>query len=58
MVDSHYKIRKRVKDAGKELEVKELARRLQNQFSEPGTKVQYRDAYEMAYYDVIVERAS
>ena len=58
MVDSYYKIQKRVKDAGKELEVKELARTLQHQFSEPGVKVKYRDAYEMAYHEVMLEGVS
>lgn len=58
MVDSYYKIQKRVKEAGKELEVKQLARTLQNQFSEPGTRVKYKDAYEMAYHEVMLEGVS
>lgn len=52
---TYYNIRRRVEDCGKELEVNELARELQRQFSEPGARVKWKDAYEMAYHELIIE---
>ena len=40
---------------GKEEKVKKRAIQLQYQLSEPGAVVPYRDAFEMAYNEIIVE---
>lgn len=52
---TYYNIKRKVKDLGKELEVNELAVELQRQFSEPGSRIKWRDAYEMAYHEIIIE---
>jgi uncharacterized protein (DUF111 family) len=51
---SYWQIQERVRESGKELEVKRLAIELQHQFSEPNSRVKYKDAYEMAYHEVFL----
>ena len=51
---THYQIRKRVEESGKSLEVNELAKQLQLQLSEPGSNVSFKDAYEMAYNEILL----
>ena len=56
-VMSYYQIRRRVEQSGKSLEVNELAKQLQLQLSEPGSNVPFRDAYEMAYNEIFLQKA-
>jgi len=56
-VISYYQIRKRVEQSGKSLEVNELAKQLQSQLSEPGNNIPFRDAYEMAYNEIFLQKA-
>jgi len=51
---THYQIKRRVEELGKSLEVNELARELQLQLSEPGANVSFKDAYEMAYNEILL----
>ena len=51
---SYWQIQERVRESGKELEVKRLAIELQHQFSEPNSRIKYKDAYEMAYHEVFL----
>ena len=51
---THYQIKRRVEESGKSLEVNELAKRLQLQLSEPGANVSFKDAYEMAYNEILL----
>ena len=51
---TYYQIRKRVEESGKALEVNELAKQLQLQLSEPGASVSFKDAYEMAYNEILL----
>lgn len=51
---TYYQIRKRVEQSGKSLEVNELAKQLQSQLSEPGANVSFKDAYEMAYNEILL----
>ena len=54
MVDYTYPhIKRKVKKLDKELEVNELARRLQHQFDEGENNVSFKDAYEMAYNEIL-----
>ena len=53
-VMTYYQIRKRVEESGKSLEVNELAKQLQLQLSEPGDSVSFKDAYEMAYNEILL----
>ncbi len=53
---SYYKITKRVEELGKALECRELAKQIQSQLSEPGTNVSFKDAYEMAYNEILRDR--
>lgn len=46
-------IKKKVIKLGKEDEVRSRAKRLQIQLSEPGSNVPFKDAYEMAYHELI-----
>tara|TARA_E500000178_G_scaffold315191_1_gene333966 strand:- start:1305 stop:1481 length:177 start_codon:yes stop_codon:yes gene_type:complete len=50
---SYYQIKKRIEELGKELEANELARKIQLQLSEPGASVSFKDAYEMAYNEIL-----
>ena len=54
---TYYQIRKRVEQSGKSLEVRELAKQLQLQLSEPGSNVPFKDAYEMAYNEIFLQKA-
>ena len=54
---SYYQIRKRVEQSGKSLEVRELAKQLQLQLSEPGSNIPFKDAYEMAYNEIFLQTA-
>jgi len=54
---TYYQIRKRVEQSGKSLEVNELAKQLQSQLSEPGNNIPFRDAYEMAYNEIFLQKA-
>ena len=56
-VISYYQIRKRVEQSGKSLEVNDLAKQLQSQLSEPGNNIPFRDAYEMAYNEIFLQKA-
>ena len=51
---THSQIKRRVEESGKALEVNELAKRLQLQLSEPGANVSFKDAYEMAYNEILL----
>ena len=53
-VMTYYQIRKKVEQSGKSLEVNELAKQLQSQLSEPGANVSFKDAYEMAYNEILL----
>lgn len=54
MVDLSYgRIKKRVKELDKELEVKELACSFQLQFDEGENNISFKDAYEMAYNEIL-----
>jgi hypothetical protein len=54
MVENTYpRIKRKVKKLDKELEVKELARRLQHQFDEGENNISFKDAYEMAYNEIL-----
>jgi len=55
-VMNYYQIRKRVEQSGKSLEVRELAKQLQLQLSEPGANIPFKDAYEMAYNEILLQR--
>ena len=46
-------IKKRVIQLGKEDIVRNRAKRLQIELSEPGSSVPFKDAYEMAYHELI-----
>ena len=50
---SYYQIKKRIEELGKELEANDLARKIQLQLSEPGASVSFKDAYEMAYNEIL-----
>ena len=50
---SYYQIKKRIEELGKELEANELARKIQLQLSEPGASVSFKDAYEIAYNEIL-----
>ena len=54
---TYYQIRKKVEESGKSLEVNELAKQLQSQLSEPGSNVPFKDAYEMAYNEIFLQKA-
>ncbi len=54
---SYYQIRRKVEQSGKSLEVNELAKQLQLQLSEPGSNIPFRDAYEMAYNEIFLQKA-
>ena len=56
-VMTYYQIRKRAEESGKALEVRELAKQLQLQLSEPGSNVPFKDAYEMAYNEIFLQHA-
>ncbi len=56
-VMSYYQIRRKVEQSGKSLEVNELAKQLQLQLSEPGSNIPFRDAYEMAYNEIFLQKA-
>jgi len=53
---TYYQIKKRVEREGKVLEVRELAKELQLQLSEPGANIPFKDAYEMAYNEILLQR--
>jgi len=53
---TYYQIRKKVEESGKSLEVRELAKQLQLQLSEPGANIPFKDAYEMAYNEILLQR--
>jgi hypothetical protein len=55
-VMTYYQIKKRVEREGKVLEVRELAKELQLQLSEPGANIPFKDAYEMAYNEILLQR--
>ena len=54
-VTDYQYIRKHTIKLGKEEKVKKRAIQLQYQLSEPGAVVPYKDAFEMAYNEIIVE---
>jgi hypothetical protein len=51
-------IRRRVKGIGKEESVRRRAKELQLQLKEPGCNVPFKDAYVMAYNEIVVDRIS
>jgi len=54
MVDTDYHIWKaKASRIGKEREVRKRALEIQAQLSEPGNSISFRDAYEMAYNDIV-----
>ena len=54
MVETSYgRIKKRVKELDKELEVNELAQYFKLQFDEGGNNISFKDAYEMAYNEIL-----
>ena len=54
MVEVSYgRIKKRVKELDKELEVNELAIHFQTQFDEGENNISFKDAYEMAYNEIL-----
>jgi hypothetical protein len=55
-VMTYYQIKKIVEREGKVLEVRELAKELQLQLSEPGANIPFKDAYEMAYNEILLQR--
>ena len=54
---TYYQMKKRVEEKGKALEINELAKQLQSQLSEPGSSVSFKDAYEMAYNEIFLQKA-
>lgn len=59
MVSTDYQsIRRHTIKVGKEVEVKKRAQQLQIELAEPGCSVPYRDAFEMAYNEIVVDRFS
>ena len=54
---TYYQMKKRVEEQGKALEINELAKQLQSQLSEPGSSVSFKDAYEMAYNEIFLQKA-
>ena len=59
MVSTDYQIIKRhTIRVGKEVEVNKRAAQLQRELAEPGCPVPYRDAYEMAYNEIVIDRIS
>lgn len=53
MVNSYSKIKRKVIHLDKELEVNTLAKSLQHQFDEGENNVSFKDAYEMAYNEIL-----
>ena len=54
MVELSYgRIKKRVKELDKELEVNELAQYFKLQFDEGENNISFKDAYEMAYNEIL-----
>jgi hypothetical protein len=51
---TYYQMKKKVEQSGKALEINELAKQLQSQLSEPGANVSFKDAYEMAYNEILL----
>ena len=59
MVSTDYRsIVKKVKVMGKDDEVRRRAKELQILLSEPDTDVPYKDAFEMAYNEIVIDRIS
>ena len=54
---TYYQIRKKAEESGKALEIRELAKKLQLQLSEPGSNVPFKDAYEMAYNEIFLQHS-
>ena len=57
-VTDYQYIKKHTIKLGKEEKVKKRAIQLQYQLSEPGAVVPYKDAFEMAYNEIVVEGIS
>jgi hypothetical protein len=55
-VIDYQSIRKHIIKLGKEVEVKNRAKELQKQLRDPGADLPFRDAYEMAYNEIIQSR--
>lgn len=53
MVNSYSKIKRKVIHLDKELEVNTLAKSLQRQFDEGENNISFKDAYEMAYNEIL-----
>tara|TARA_R110002153_G_scaffold63225_2_gene169769 strand:- start:41 stop:220 length:180 start_codon:yes stop_codon:yes gene_type:complete len=53
VITSHYKVLTEVKKLNKEEEAKELAREFQHQFNEGENNISFKDAYEMAYNEIL-----
>ena len=54
MVDYTYPhIKRKVKELDKELEVNELAKQIHHQFDEGENNISFKDAYEMAYNEIL-----
>jgi hypothetical protein len=53
-IDYQYIIKHATK-LGKEAKVRERAIQLQRQLKEGDTEVPYRDAYEMAYHEIVID---
>ena len=50
---THPQIKRKVKKLDKELEVNTLAKTLQHQFDEGENNISFKDAYEMAYNEIL-----
>jgi len=50
---THPHIKRKVKKLDKELEVNTLAKMLQHQFDEGKNNISFKDAYEMAYNEIL-----
>ena len=55
-VIDYQSIRKHISELGKEEVVKKRAKELQKQLRDPGVNLPFRDAYEMAYNEIIQSR--
>ena len=53
VADTYPRIKRKVKKLDKELEVNELARRFHHQFDEGENNISFKDAYEMAYNEIL-----
>ena len=53
VITQYNKIRRKVKELDKELEVNELAKQIHHQFDEGENNVSFKDSYEMAYNEIL-----